>query len=97
MKRNGTIVGLSDAMVLVESGASGGTFAAGTEALKRDHPLFVVDFAEPGSSAEANPHFIDHGGIPIRRTARGSPNLARIRHAIRHPAWKTRAPERTLF
>jgi len=33
MKRNSLIIGLSDAMILVESGESGGTFAAGNEAL----------------------------------------------------------------
>ncbi len=97
MKRNTTIIGLSDAMVLVESGASGGTFAAGTEALKLTHPLFVVDFADPGSSAEANPHFIERGGWPIRKSQQGSPNLDRIRHAIQHPKWKNLKPERMLF
>lgn len=61
MKRNSTIIGLSDAMILVESGLSGGTFAAGEETLKRSRPLFVVDFASPEASAEANPFFIERG------------------------------------
>jgi len=52
-------------MILVESGLTGGTFAAGEETLKRNRPLFVIDFADPGPSAEANPHFINHGGMPI--------------------------------
>ena len=66
MKRNSTIIGLSDAMILVESGLTGGTFAAGEETLKRKKPLFVIDFAEPGPSAEANPYFIKQGGMPQR-------------------------------
>ena len=71
MKRNATIIGMSDAMILVESGSSGGTYSAGTEALKRQHPLFVVDFARPGPSAEANPFFIQRGGVPVRGNAEG--------------------------
>ncbi len=66
MRRNKTILGLSDAMILVESGRDGGTFAAGMETLRRNYPLFVVDFAHPGPSAEANPFFIEKGvtGLP---------------------------------
>lgn len=44
MKRNGVIIGLSQAMILVESGKTGGTFAAGEETLRRGKPLFVIDF-----------------------------------------------------
>ena len=74
MRRNSVIIGLSKAMILVESGKSGGTFAAGEESLKRDMPLFVVDYAKPEVSAEANPYFIEHGGKPIRSKG-GKPNL----------------------
>lgn len=77
MKRNGVIIGLSDAMILVESGKSGGTFAAGEETLSVKHPLFVIDFAQPEVSAEANPYFISKGGIPIRGKA-GMPNLSKV-------------------
>ena len=54
MKRNSIIIGLSRAMILVESGKTGGTFAAGESALKAHCPLFVVEFAQPAISAEAN-------------------------------------------
>lgn len=66
MKRNSAIIGLSRAMILVESGKTGGTFAAGEESLRVGCPLFVVDFAQPEVSAEANPYFIASGGQPIR-------------------------------
>lgn len=66
MKRNSIIIGLSRAMILVESGKTGGTFAAGEESLKVKCPLFVIDFAKPEVSAEANPYFIQKGGVPIR-------------------------------
>ena len=82
MKRNGVIIGLSDAMILVESGKEGGTFAAGNETLEARHPLFVIDFAQPEVSAEANPYFISKGGIPIRGKD-GEPNLEKVFSAIK--------------
>lgn len=82
MRRNSLIIGLSDAMVLVESGLTGGTHAAGEDALRRQHPLFVIDFAEPASSAEANPDFIRRGGVPIRGYRDGTPNLERLKAAV---------------
>lgn len=57
MKRNSIIIGLSDAMILVESGENGGTYAAGNETLAMRHPLFVIDYAQPEVSAKANPLF----------------------------------------
>lgn len=77
MKRNGVIIGLTDAMILVESGMDGGTYAAGEETLAVNHPLFVIDFAQPEVSAEANPYFISKGGIPIRGKE-GKPNLSKV-------------------
>ncbi len=97
MRRNGTIIGLSDAMILVESGCQGGTFAAGTEALERRHPLFVIDFERPGPSAAANPYFIEHGGIPIRGNDERVPNLEKVLEVTRHPRWRDAAPSETLF
>ncbi|NLZ52785.1 MAG: DNA-binding protein [Thermoanaerobacteraceae bacterium] len=81
MKRNSVIIGLSSAMILVESGKSGGTFAAGNETLAMGRPLFVIDFAQHEVSAEANPYFIERGGIPIRGKS-GIPYLARVFSAI---------------
>lgn len=77
MKRNSVIIGLSQAMILVESGKTGGTFAAGEEALRTGCPLFVIDFSKPEVSAEANPYFIQAGGYPIRGKD-GIPNLNKV-------------------
>lgn len=77
MKRNAIIIGLSKAMILVESGKTGGTFAAGEETLARHLPLFVIDYAQPEVSAEANPYFISRGGMPIRGS-KGIPNLEKV-------------------
>lgn len=81
MRRNGTIIGLSRAMILVESGKTGGTFAAGEEALRVGCPLFVIDFSKPEVSAEANPYFIKNGGLPIRGR-NGIPSLTKVFLAI---------------
>ncbi|MDR1492453.1 MAG: DNA-protecting protein DprA [Planctomycetaceae bacterium] len=79
MRRNSTILGLSDAMILVESGITGGTFQAGQTALKTDKPLFVIDFSNTEQSSEANPYFIERGAIPIRKSKTSStPNLSKL-------------------
>lgn len=83
MKRNGVIIGLSSAMILVESGKTGGTFAAGEESLRRGCPLFVIDFEKPDVSAEANPYFIQAGGMPIRGKA-GIPCLNKVFYVVQH-------------
>jgi len=83
MKRNSVIIGLSKAMILVESGTSGGTFAAGNETLALKHPLFVVDYAQPEASAEANSYFISKGGVPIRGKA-NVPNLSKVFSIIKN-------------
>lgn len=93
MKRNSTIIGLSDAMILVESGLTGGTFAAGEETLKRKRPLFVIDFAAPGPSAEANPYFIKNGGMPIRGNKEGIPNLSNVKEVVKNQSWRDSTQE----
>lgn len=55
MARNGTIIGLAQAMVIVEAGLSGGTFAAGEQAMRLRKPLFVVAFAQPAPVRPATP------------------------------------------
>jgi DNA processing protein len=81
MRRNSVIIGLSEAMILVESGLSGGTFAAGNETLKKRKALFVIDFEKPEVSAEANPFFIGRGGLPIRGK-NSIPNLDKVFETI---------------
>lgn len=83
MRRNSVIIGLSRAMILVESGKTGGTFAAGEEALRVGCPLLVIDFAQPEVSAEANPYFIAAGGKPIRGK-NGIPNITKVLDAVKN-------------
>jgi DNA protecting protein DprA len=79
MQRNSTIIGLADALLIVESGREGGTFAAGEEALRRRCPLFVVKFSNPPESAAGNDVFLARGAHPIvRDRTSGKPNLVEL-------------------
>lgn len=82
MKRNGTIIGLSDAMMLIESGISGGTYAAGEQTLQSERPLYVIDYADSKPSAKGNTYFIQNGGIPIRGNKEGIPVLTKVFDAV---------------
>lgn len=68
MQRNSTIIGLSDAMVLVESRDSGGTFNAGLTALRLKHPLFVVRFQDTSQSNAGNDYFLQRGAAQIMKS-----------------------------
>src|SRR6266542_189375 len=76
MTRNHTICGLSDALVVVQAGLSGGTFEAGKFALRVKVPLFVADYAQPDVNAPGNPYFIQSGARPVRKSSEtGQANL----------------------
>lgn len=66
MQRNRTICGLSDAVILVESGMTGGTFAAGETALELRRPLFVISYGDSEPRVEGNEHFLARGALPLR-------------------------------
>jgi DNA protecting protein DprA len=83
MQRNRTVCGLSHALVVIEAGASGGTFNAGKMALRLNVPLFVVDYAEPSASAAGNAYFLARGAHPLRRrTATRKANLNSLRRIV---------------
>lgn len=65
MQRNHTICGLSNAMILVQSGLTGGTFEAGNFALRAKIPLFVAEYQDSQVSGPGNPYFINQGATPI--------------------------------
>lgn len=68
MARNGIICGLSEALFVVEAGATGGTLAAGRECLAQDKPLYVVERARSEDMAPGNRLLIEEGGTALRRT-----------------------------
>ncbi len=62
MTRNKTICGLSDAIIVVEAGTTGGAIDAGIAALKQDKILYVSDHMVNRSG---NSILIEKGGIPV--------------------------------
>ena len=84
MTRNRTICGLSNALVVIESGLEGGTFEAAKTALALKEPIFCVEYAKPAESAVGNSWLLEHGGIRLRRDRSGQPNLAGIVEAVYH-------------
>ena len=78
MKRNNTIVGVSDAMILIEAGMDGGTFNAGELSFKNKKQLFVVEYGVSKPTAEGNKFFLQHGGMPLRGDKNGNPILKRV-------------------
>ena len=78
MTRNRTICGLSNALIVIESGLEGGTFEAGKTALKLGEPLFCVEYAEPGVTAAGNPHLLANGARSVKRSRSGKPNLSQV-------------------
>jgi len=100
MERNRIICGMSNAMIVVESGNRGGTFEAGKAALELRRPLFVVDYAQPEPSASGNKYFLDRGAEPVRRNRSGKANLEWVLKAIERQQENGNAPvskAQTLF
>lgn len=67
MNRNKTIIGLSDSMVVVEAGLTGGSMDAGLRTLEDRKPLFVPMYAEYPSSALGNRVLLEKGARGIGR------------------------------
>jgi predicted Rossmann fold nucleotide-binding protein DprA/Smf involved in DNA uptake len=63
MQRNSTIAALSDRVVVMAAGKSGGSWEMAQLCLKRKKPLFVLD-VEPDVS-EGNQMLIRAGAIPF--------------------------------
>jgi len=67
MQRNGTICGLSSAMILIEARSSGGSIAAGNECLKLGVPLFAPVYLGMPESATGNRILLTKGAREIRK------------------------------
>lgn len=70
MTRNRTICGVSDALVVIQAGKTGGTFEAGKFALQAQVPLFVAEYAQTGENGPGNPFFLERGARPLRRNSK---------------------------
>lgn len=64
MTRNGVIVTLGGALVVIEAGETGGTVAAGRQALTLQHPVFALEFSD--GPRKGNQALIDNGARTLR-------------------------------
>ena len=68
MNRNNTIIGLSDIMVVVEAGLTGGSLDAGLRTLEDNKPLYVPLYSDYPESALGNKVLMERGAKCIRRS-----------------------------
>lgn len=79
MKRNSTIIGLSDVIVVVEAGATGGSFDAGEKTLQSGKYLFVPFYKDVPESAEGNNMLLNRGAFPLKMSQETmKPNLTKM-------------------
>lgn len=84
MARNRTISDLSNALVVIDSGDTGGTFEAGKYALKHNQLLYVANYDYPAEGTPGNAYFLARGGRPLYTNgATAQPNTDEIVRAVR--------------
>ena len=67
MNRNNTIIGLSDSMVVIEAGLTGGSLDAGLRTLADNKPLYVPIYSDYPESAQGNCLLLQKGANGIGR------------------------------
>lgn len=67
MNRNNTIIGLSDSMVVIEAGLTGGSLNAGLRTLEDRKPLYVPIYSDYPESALGNKVLMERGAKGIGR------------------------------
>ncbi|HBD9275104.1 TPA: DNA-processing protein DprA [Legionella pneumophila] len=76
MARNKLIIALSEAMILIEAGETGGTLNAGLETLKTNIPLYVVEYEDMSMIGKGNKELLDRGAKRLSKSrATGRANL----------------------
>ncbi|HNH74143.1 MAG TPA: DNA-processing protein DprA [Candidatus Obscuribacter sp.] len=83
MARNAVICGLSNAMILIEAGTTGGSIAAGRTCLDMGRPLFAPVYETMPETAAGNRLLLSQGARPLlksRHTHRAA--IERVLHAI---------------
>lgn len=68
MKRNQTIIGLSDTMLVVEAGETGGSLDAGLKTMSLGKPLFVPYYSTLPESALGNTQLLSIGAKSLMRS-----------------------------
>lgn len=67
MRRNNTIIALSDAMFVVEAGDTGGSLDAGLKTINMGKSLFVPLYAQLPDTAKGNPILLSKGAQPMKQ------------------------------
>lgn len=84
MKRNNTIIALSDVIMVIEAGQTGGSLDAGLKTLDMRKPLFVPQYGEVPESAEGNITLLNKGASPLKMSKDTlKPNTTKILTLIR--------------
>lgn len=79
MLRNNTIIGLSDIVVVVEAGETGGSLDAGLKTIEKGKYLFVPQYGVVPDSALGNNILINKGAFPIKmKQETGRANLSKM-------------------
>lgn len=79
MSRNNTIIGLSDAVVVIEAGETGGSLDAGLKTIEKGKYLFVPQYREAPDSALGNNLLINRGAFPIKmKKETGKANISTL-------------------
>lgn len=83
MQRNQTLIGMSDLVVVIEAGETGGSMAAGLDAIKLGKTLYVPKFAQAPPSALGNERLLRQGAFPLARNPKTNrTNITGIESAI---------------
>lgn len=86
MTRNQVIMGLSNAMIVIEAGEKGGTMNAGIETLKHAIPLYVAEYQDMTIDALGNKKLLELGGKRLARSkSTGRANMQKVFTDIEYP------------
>ncbi|MCY4779086.1 DNA-processing protein DprA [Sphingobacterium sp. UT-1RO-CII-1] len=83
MKRNATIIGLSDVVMVIEAGATGGSLDAGHKTLDMNKALFVPQYTDIPDSALGNTTLLSRGAFALKMSKETKrPNISKILELI---------------
>ncbi|MDH3891192.1 MAG: DNA-processing protein DprA [candidate division Zixibacteria bacterium] len=83
MQRNSTIIALSQAVLAVEPGLSGGTFEAARTALKLGRPLYLLKSGRDERVTDGHRYFLRKGATEIRMQDKGLVDAEQLIETIR--------------
>lgn len=83
MKRNTTIIALSEVVIVVEAGSTGGSLDAGYKTIEMNKSLFVPQYSQIPESAEGNTMLLNRGATPLKMNKETlKPNIAKIKDLL---------------